>query len=389
MKFAHISDTHLGRRSFKLTEREKDFERVFTEAIDKIIQEKVDFVIHSGDIFDTGKPDINTMIFCAQQLSRLKQENIPMFIIPGSHDIGYGETKSVIQLFDELGLVKNLSGSKYYQKKEDKVILKGEVYKDAFICGVWGRKSRIKDFFSKIQPEFSQGKFKILMFHHIIPKVGELFAEIDNDSLPRGFDYYAGGHWHGREELQYDNKPLIYAGSTENCDANEIQRNQEKGFYINENGSLRFVKLNTRPIVIKEIDCNNLSSDEVMKKVESLEKTESKSILFLKMYGKLKGKRREIDRALINKDAIEKGYFIAKTSLSELKEEGEKAEISVENKSSDNIEKEYLEAQKYSEKQIDLAKMIMDYLGSKLPPREIETKTKELIDKIGVWYENQ
>ena len=52
MKFAHLADTHLGYRQFGLLEREKDFYEVFDKIIDKIIEEKVDFVIHSGDLFD-------------------------------------------------------------------------------------------------------------------------------------------------------------------------------------------------------------------------------------------------------------------------------------------------------------------------------------------------
>ena len=45
MKFAHLADTHLGYRQFGLLEREKDFYEVFDKIIDKIIEEKVDFVL--------------------------------------------------------------------------------------------------------------------------------------------------------------------------------------------------------------------------------------------------------------------------------------------------------------------------------------------------------
>lgn len=50
MKFAHLSDTHLGYRQYGLIEREDDFYNVFNEIVDKIIDERVDFVIHSGDL---------------------------------------------------------------------------------------------------------------------------------------------------------------------------------------------------------------------------------------------------------------------------------------------------------------------------------------------------
>ena len=48
MKFSHISDTHLGQyRSIK--EREEDSYNAFRQTIEKSIEEKVDFVIFSGD----------------------------------------------------------------------------------------------------------------------------------------------------------------------------------------------------------------------------------------------------------------------------------------------------------------------------------------------------
>jgi DNA repair exonuclease SbcCD nuclease subunit len=51
MKFAHISDTHLGQYRSKI-DRENDTYDAFSQAIAKSIEAKVDFVILSGDIFD-------------------------------------------------------------------------------------------------------------------------------------------------------------------------------------------------------------------------------------------------------------------------------------------------------------------------------------------------
>ena len=68
VKFVHFGDTHLGRRNFKLEEREKDFENAFKQVIDFAIREKVDFVIHSGDVFDTGRPRYKVVNFLVSQL---------------------------------------------------------------------------------------------------------------------------------------------------------------------------------------------------------------------------------------------------------------------------------------------------------------------------------
>ena len=60
-KFAHIGDTHLGYRQYNLEQREQDFYDAFNRAIDRIIEEKVDFVIHSGDLFNDGRPTIRSL----------------------------------------------------------------------------------------------------------------------------------------------------------------------------------------------------------------------------------------------------------------------------------------------------------------------------------------
>ena len=86
MKFAHLSDTHLGYRQFGLNEREKDFYEVFELIIDKIIEENVDFVIHSGDLFETARPSPNALLTFQKGLLRLKGAGIPMFAIAGNHD---------------------------------------------------------------------------------------------------------------------------------------------------------------------------------------------------------------------------------------------------------------------------------------------------------------
>ncbi len=87
MKFAHLADTHLGYRQYGLIEREKDFYEVFDKVIDKIIEEKVDFVIHSGDLFETARPSPMALLTFQKGLLKLKGAGIPMYAIAGNHDV--------------------------------------------------------------------------------------------------------------------------------------------------------------------------------------------------------------------------------------------------------------------------------------------------------------
>lgn len=380
MKFAHLADTHLGKRSLKLAEREKDFESAFKQAIDIIIKENVDFVIHSGDLFDTGKPDVNSMIFCAKQLYRLKDKGIPMYIIPGSHDQGYGETKSILSLFEEAGLLINVGDKRYI--KDNK--LYGEMYNDVFICGIGGWKSRISELYKSIEPVIpKEAKYKIFMLHQTVSAVSNVFADIDTELLPKGFDYYAAGHWHGREIMKYHGKPLIYPGSLENCDATEMERNEQKGIFIVKDGNPQFVPIKSRKVIVKKFEFNGESPDEITQKCIDFisNKVDEKPILILRLTGSINGKRSEIDKALINKTAIENGYLYANILLSGLREP-EEEKISIESENVDQIEKEYLKSKGYTNEQIELAKKLMSVLGQELTPSEIERLSLKMYKMI-------
>jgi DNA repair exonuclease SbcCD nuclease subunit len=117
MKFAHIGDTHIGASNFKLEERKKDFHRAFEEAIDNCIENNVDIVIQTGDLFDVGRPAVSDIVFAIEQLARLKEKGIPFFTVPGSHDVYLNETP--ISILEKLGLVTNVGSSRYFEQKEN------------------------------------------------------------------------------------------------------------------------------------------------------------------------------------------------------------------------------------------------------------------------------
>ncbi|MEM2850046.1 MAG: metallophosphoesterase, partial [Candidatus Bathyarchaeia archaeon] len=61
LRVAHVSDTHLGRRQYNLDERENDIYDVFNEIVERILEERVDVFIHSGDLFDSPTPPIKAL----------------------------------------------------------------------------------------------------------------------------------------------------------------------------------------------------------------------------------------------------------------------------------------------------------------------------------------
>ena len=106
MKFAHMGDCHLG--AWRHPElKELNFKH-FQKAIERCIKEKVDFILITGDLFDSSYPPIDTLKETFREFRRLKENNIPVFIIAGSHD--YSVTgKTFLDLLDNSGFIKNLS----------------------------------------------------------------------------------------------------------------------------------------------------------------------------------------------------------------------------------------------------------------------------------------
>ncbi len=376
MKFVHVSDTHLGASNFKLSERKQDFYNAFKQVIDFCLRNKPDFVIHTGDLFDTGKPDNETILFAIDELKRLKKEGIPLFIIPGSHDMSVDGT--YLTILERVELLTNLANPRYYEINENEIIVKGEVVKDAFICGLPGRRANIKDMYELAKVNKPKDKFGIFMFHHIVSDIKgtEIFSDISKTLLPKGMDYYAGGHWHEKEELAFDQKPIIYPGSTEYHNIDAMEKGNEKGFFFYDNGNLKFVKIKTRPVKVIKVNCNGLSPEQVVEKCKSLVEESNNGIIILKLHGELKaGLKGEINKESIRNAFKGAGWLYCEIRTKDLKDPGKS--IVSHKKTLDEIEYEYLKKQGYNEREIELARTFINLLGESLAKNELKKAVME------------
>ncbi|OGA57464.1 MAG: metallophosphoesterase [Burkholderiales bacterium RIFCSPHIGHO2_01_FULL_64_960] len=103
MKFIHTADLHLdsplkGLSSYpdapadRLRTATRDaFECLVTVAID----EKVDFMVVAGDVYDGDWKDFNTGLFFIRQMGRLREANIPVYLLYGNHDADSEMTKGL------------------------------------------------------------------------------------------------------------------------------------------------------------------------------------------------------------------------------------------------------------------------------------------------------
>jgi len=103
MKFIHAADIHLDSPLCGLARYEgapvgqaqNTTRRAFINLVDLACQESVDFVLLVGDLYDVDWKDYNTGLFFNQQMSRLREANIPVFMVRGNHDAGNSITRQL------------------------------------------------------------------------------------------------------------------------------------------------------------------------------------------------------------------------------------------------------------------------------------------------------
>ncbi|WP_407380804.1 exonuclease SbcCD subunit D [Methanobrevibacter sp.] len=261
MKFAHLADTHLGYRQFGLYEREKDFYEVFEKIIDRIIEEKVDFVIHSGDLFDSSRPSPMALLTFQKGLIKLKNANIPIFAIAGNHDFAMRQGSIPPQvLFKKFGL------------KVISPINTNYMYEDVFIAGFPFHSSSqdkvLKNKLTELSKKAANHEKSILVLHQGIDKYFNLQYELEIGEVPDNFTYYAMGHLHNYINDDFGKGKLVYPGSSEVWKTSELDdfRKNGKGFVIvdldSKKPSVERIKIDLpREFIDKTIDFENLDSE--------------------------------------------------------------------------------------------------------------------------------
>lgn len=275
MRFAHLSDSHLGYRQFGLLEREEDFYDVFARNIDKIIEKDVDFVIHSGDLFDNNRPSTEALLAFQKALLRLNEAKIPIYAIAGNHDsiLRKGALPPQV-LFKDIGL-KLIS-------PDNPAYTEGPV----LICGIpympSSQSRALKKKYDQLSSIADKYLKSILVSHQGIDKwMHEDTHEIELSQMPKNFDYYAMGHVHNYIEEDFGKGKLVYPGSMEiwrTSENNDNFRQFGKGFVVvdlsHDKPEVERVKIDLpREFYNEVIDYNKLNErlPIIKEKIQSLE----------------------------------------------------------------------------------------------------------------------
>ncbi|MFA5258465.1 MAG: exonuclease SbcCD subunit D [Candidatus Pacearchaeota archaeon] len=340
MKFAHIADSHLG--GWRQPELQALNTESFKKAIASCISEKVEFILFSGDLFDSAFPPIEVLKDTFTEFRKLKEAGIKCYVIAGSHDYSVSG-KTFLDVLEKAGFCEIC---KYeLDEKTNKIILKPTIHKSYYIYGYPGKKSglEIEDLKKiEIKEDYSD-YFRILMLHTTIKEVvGTLpIDSVDLTELPKA-DYYALGHIHINFEKEINNKPAIYGGPTFPNNFKELEELKYGSFYIIDVEG--YTKIIRKEIKLKDVELVEIEIDDALKGTEKilsqLEKRDLKDkIVLLKVFGNLKqGKTSDIRFQEIQ-DYLEKvGVYSFLKNTSKLDIEKQDLQIQIQANEMEKVE---------------------------------------------------
>ncbi len=85
MRLLHTSDWHVG-RTFHGRDLLADQETVLGSLADLVVDERIDVVVVSGDLYDRAVPSAEAVAACTRALSGIRRAGAELVIIPGNHD---------------------------------------------------------------------------------------------------------------------------------------------------------------------------------------------------------------------------------------------------------------------------------------------------------------
>ena len=259
--FLHAADVHLDSPLKNLAVREGApveiirgaARRAFDNLIQLALDEEVNFLLLAGDLYDGTWKDYNTGLFFIDRMHRLRQAGILVFLVSGNHDAASRITRT-LRLPDN---VVHFSS----RRPETKLLEDLEVA----IHGQSYPQRAVSENLARAYPDPVGDLFNIGLLHTALSgRSGhEPYAPCtQNELIHKGYDYWALGHIHQREEVCQD-PWIVFPG---NLQGRHIRETGAKGASLVRVENGRVSKLSFRELDVvrwnfRRVDCGQVSSE--------------------------------------------------------------------------------------------------------------------------------
>jgi DNA repair exonuclease SbcCD nuclease subunit len=216
MRFIHAADIHLdsplkGLEKYEgapVEEIRGATRQAFENLVELTLERQADFLLIAGDLYDGNWRDHNTGLFFVAQMARLREAEIPVVVIRGNHDAENRMTSS-LRLPDNVSMLST--------RKAETCKLPKLAEMDVAVHGRSFAQAAETDDLAAQYPAARKGRFNIGLLHTSLdgrPGHGNYAPTSLDVLLGKGYDYWALGHIHQREELHRD--PYIaFSGNTQ------------------------------------------------------------------------------------------------------------------------------------------------------------------------------
>ena len=226
-RFFHAADIHLDSPltglagiQGRVAERIRSAPRAAFEAlVERAIQDQLDFVVIAGDLYDGTWRDYKTGLFFSEQMGRLNQAGVPVFVLHGNHD-------AESQIARSLRLPGNVRvfGARVaetFRLDELGVALHGQSFREKAVTD-----NLVPDY-----PAPVSGAFNIGVLHTALGGSDDHanYAPCSLSELEaKGYDYWALGHVHQRQVL--NERP--YVAFSGNLQGRHVRETGPKGVLL-------------------------------------------------------------------------------------------------------------------------------------------------------------
>ncbi|NLG88990.1 MAG: DNA repair exonuclease [Clostridiaceae bacterium] len=266
ISFVHCADIHLD-ASFKgdgsysySSERRKDLKKTFETIINIVLEKNADFLLISGDLYEHEYAAKSTVNWLNEQFSKLGDK--PVIIVPGNHDPYVKNAWYRIYPWNENVRILTTAAPDFTDST-----------KNVYFYGIGFDTFRQERLPEIKPPSVSADNINICLFHGTLDMdfTGNPYNPVSSEELRGlGFDYYALGHFHRRNE-SLAGEGMIYPGSPEPLGFDE---QGEHGVYFvsisKENGKAEtryhFIPVQQRKYCEYNLDAGGIQSEEELVK---------------------------------------------------------------------------------------------------------------------------
>lgn len=218
-RFMHAADIHLDSPLIGLANIEgRVAQRVrtaprtaFEKLVDRTIDDEVDFLVIAGDLYDGTWRDYKTGLFFAEQMGRLNQAHIPVYVLHGNHDAESQITKPLV-LPENVSTFSPRKPQTFFIQ-DLKVALHGQSFRDKAVL----------DNLVPGYPEPIEDAFNIGVLHTALGGMGEHanYAPCNlSELVAKGYNYWALGHVH-QHQVMSEQPYVVFPGNLQGRNVRE------------------------------------------------------------------------------------------------------------------------------------------------------------------------